>query len=166
MEYLSIFDAPPLQFILLSILQTVTLFAIILLGLKIVGRRVFGENGPQDLVILVLIGEASNLGLSHQEAGYWGSVASVMCILLLGFLCEKVKFIRRFLEGRPIYLYERGALNKTLMEQHMVDEADLDLAAREYGLASYHDFSTMVLEGDGAVTGVVQPHVATIPKKS
>jgi hypothetical protein len=38
----------------------------------------------------------------------------------------------------------------------MVDEADLELDAREYGLASYHDFSTIVLEGDGAVTGVVR----------
>jgi uncharacterized membrane protein YcaP (DUF421 family) len=166
MDYISIVDIPPLKFILLSMLQTVTLFAGILLGLKLVGRRVFGEKGPQDLVILVLIGEASNLGLSHQEAGYWGSVASVMCILLLGFLCEKVKFIRRFLEGRPIFLYERGTLNRTLMEQHMVDEADLELAAREYGLASYHDFSTMVLEGDGAVTGVMHPHALTIPRKS
>jgi uncharacterized membrane protein YcaP (DUF421 family) len=161
MDYISIVDVPPLKFILLSILQTVTLFAGILLGLKLVGRRVFGEKGPQDLVILVLIGEASNLGLSHQEAGYWGSVASVMCILLLGFLCEKVKFVRQFLEGGPIFLYERGTLNRRLMEQHMVDEADLELAAREYGLASYHDFSTMVLEGDGAVTGTVQPRVPT-----
>jgi len=41
----------------------------------------------------------------------------------------------------------------------------LDLAAREYGLASYHDFSTMVLEGDGAVTGVVQAHALRIKKK-
>jgi uncharacterized membrane protein YcaP (DUF421 family) len=166
MEYLSMVDVPPFKFILLSILQTGTLFAGILLGLKLVGRRVFGEKGPQDLVILVLIGEASNLGLSHQEAGYWGSVSSVVCILLLGFLCERVTFIRRFLEGRPIFLYERETLNRTLMEQHMVDEADLDLAAREYGLASYHDFSTMVLEGDGAVTGVVRPHPLTIPKQS
>lgn len=164
MEYVSILEVPPLKFVLLSILQTVTLFAAILLGLKLVGRRVFGESGPQDLVILVLIGEACNSGLSHQEAGYWGSVASVISILLLGLLCEKTKFIRLFLEGRPVFLYEGGSLDRNLMKKHMVDEADLEMAAREYGLASYHDFSTMVLEGDGALTGVVQPHALEILK--
>ena len=126
-----------------------------LLGLKLVGRRVFGEQGPQDLVILILIAEACNSGLNHQGSGYWGSAASVVTILLLAWLCEKTKVIRHFLEGRPGFLYEGGTLDRTLMEKHMVDETDLELAAREYGLASYHDFNTIVLEGDGAVTGVV-----------
>ena len=39
----------------------------------------------------------------------------------------------------------------------MVDETDVEMAGREYGLASYLDFSTLVLEGNGAVTGVVHP---------
>jgi uncharacterized membrane protein YcaP (DUF421 family) len=97
---------------------------------------------------------ASN-GLNHQQAGYWGSAASVITILLLGWMCERTKFIRQFLEGRPLFIYERGALDRTRMEKHMVDESDLESAAREYGLASYHDFSTIVIEGNGAVTGVV-----------
>jgi len=155
MGYISILDVPRAQFILLSILQTVTLFVLVLLGLKLVGRRVFGEKGPQDLVILVLIAEAASSGLNHQGAGYWGSAASVITILLLGWLFEKTKAIRQFIEGRPVFIYERGALDRTLMEKHMVDESDLELAARKYGLASYHDFTTIVLEGDGAVTGVV-----------
>jgi uncharacterized membrane protein YcaP (DUF421 family) len=51
---------PPLKFILLSIFQTVTLFVLVLLELKLVGRRVFGEQGPQDLVILIFIAEVSS----------------------------------------------------------------------------------------------------------
>jgi len=165
MEYVGILDVPPLRFVLLSIVQTFTLFVAVLLGLKVVGRRVFGEKGPQDLVILVLIAEAASSGLNHQGAGYWGSAASVISILLLGWLSEKTKVIRQFIEGRPVFLYERGALDRTLMEKHMVDETDLDSAAREYGLASYHDFTTIVLEGDGAVTGVAGPHALTMRKK-
>ena len=88
-----------------------------------------------------------------------------MTILLLGWLSEKTKVILQFIEGRPVFLYERGTLDRTLMEKHMVDETDLDSAAREYGLASYHDFTTIVLEGDGAVTGVVGPHALKMQKK-
>lgn len=72
MEYVGILDVPPLRFVLLSIVQTFTLFVAVLLGLKVVGRRVFGEKGPQDLVILVLIAEAASSGLNHQGAGYIG----------------------------------------------------------------------------------------------
>jgi uncharacterized membrane protein YcaP (DUF421 family) len=77
----------------------------------------------------------------------------------LGWLSERSKFIRQFLEGRPVFICERGALDRTLMENHMVDESDLQSAAREYGLASYHDFSTIVIEGDGAVIGVVSTRI-------
>ena len=105
MEYIGIIDVPPLRFVLLSVVQTFTLFVAVLLGLKIVGRRVFGEKGPQDLVILVLIAEAASSGLNHQGAGYWGSAASVITVLLLGWLPEKTKVIRQFIEGRPVFLY-------------------------------------------------------------
>ena len=154
MDYVSVFDVPSLKFVLLSILQTTTLFVLVLLGLKLVGRRVFGEQGPQDLVILILIAEASSSGLNHQQAGYWGSAASAITILLLGLMCERTKFVRQFLEGRPVFIYEHGALDRTLMEKHMVDESDLELAAREYGLASYHDFSAIVLEGSRDLSSV------------
>src|SRR5688500_1821390 len=106
MDYIGILDAPPLKAVLLSILQTFTLFVFVLLGLKLVGRRVFGEQGPQDLVILVLIAEACDAGLNHQGAGYWGSILSVGTILLLGFICEKVKIIRQFIGGDPVVLYK------------------------------------------------------------
>ncbi|MEO8047094.1 MAG: hypothetical protein ABI684_07395 [Nitrospirota bacterium] len=114
MEYVGILDVPPLRFVLLSIVQTFTLFVAVLLGLKVVGRRVFGEKGPQDLVILVLIAEAASSGLNHQGAGYWGSAASVMTILLLGWLSEKTKVIRQFIEGRPVFLYDAEPLTGPL----------------------------------------------------
>lgn len=47
MDYPSIFDMPPLMPVFVSILQTLTLFTLVLLGLKLVGRRVFGEQVPQ-----------------------------------------------------------------------------------------------------------------------
>ena len=47
----------------------------------------------------------------------------------------------------------------------MVDETDLDSVAREYGLASYHNFTTIVREGDGGATGVVGPHAFRMQKK-
>lgn len=156
MDYVSIMDMPSLRPILVSMLQTFTIFALVLLGLKLVGRRVFAEQGPQDLITLVLIAEACNSGLSHQKAGYWGSVASVMTILFLGWLCERVTFIRHFLGGEPVPLFENGKLHRKSMEDNMVDESDLEMTAREYGLESYKDFSRIVLEGDGKVTGTVK----------
>jgi len=156
MDYVGIFDKPPMEAVLLSILQAALLFTLVLLGLKLVGRRVFGEQSPQDLVILLLIAEASNLGLSDQRAGFWGTVASVLTILLLGWICERYNKLRRALESDPIVLFRDGHLNRKLLQKHMMDASDLEMAAHEYGLSSYREFEKIILEGDGKLTGVLK----------
>ncbi|HYD18410.1 MAG TPA: YetF domain-containing protein [Patescibacteria group bacterium] len=130
------------------------MFALVLAGLKLVGRRVFGEQSPQDLVILLLIAECCDLGLTHEEAGYWGTVVSVITILFLGWLCERVGLLRKAISSSPVVIYQNGKLERELMEHHMLDESDLHEAARHYGLEKYQEFRIITLEGDGDLTGV------------
>jgi uncharacterized membrane protein YcaP (DUF421 family) len=155
MDYAGIFTVPPPAAVALSVFQTATLFILVLLGLKAVGRRVFGELSPQDLIILLLISEACDLGLTDERAGYWGTVASVVTILLLGWFCEKVEPLRKLLESSPVVIYKNGRLDRRAMKKQMLDESDLATAAREYGLDSYREFETIILEGDGEITGTL-----------
>jgi uncharacterized membrane protein YcaP (DUF421 family) len=165
MEYTSIFDPIPWEAIGHTVIQTFTLYWLLLIGLKLVGRRVFGEMGPQDLIILLLIAEACDLGLANEKAGYWGTIASVLTILVVGGIIERVPFIRKFLEDNAVVLFKDGQLDKRQMRKNLVEEEELEKVAREYGLNSYQDFSTLVLEGDGSITGVIKPEVRELHKK-
>lgn len=153
MSYAGIFTVPPLEAIGVSVLQTTLLFCALLIGLRLIGRRVFAEKGPQDLIIIVLVAEACDLGLTDERAGFWGSVASVLTIFLLGYLSERISFLRHLLSQKPLLLYRDDMLEKDTMEKHMIDEDDLDELAREKGFASYKDFEEIVIEGDGQLTG-------------
>jgi uncharacterized membrane protein YcaP (DUF421 family) len=165
MEYTSIFDAIPWEAVGHTVIQTFTLYWLLLLGLKLVGRRVFGEMGPQDLIILLLIAESCDLGLADEKAGYWGTVASVLTILVVGGIVERVPPIRKFLEDKCVVLFRNGQLDKRLMDKNLVEEEELEKAAREYGLDSYRDFTSLMLEGDGSITGIVKPEARTLHKK-
>lgn len=154
MNYADIFTLPSWEPVAFSVLQTAVIFCVIIAGLKIVGRRVFVQKGPQDLVIIVLVAEACDLGLTHEDAGFWGSIASVATLLSLGYLTEKLSFIRHLLNAPPLALYENDRLRKDIMQQNMVDEGDLDEAARQQGASSYKQFSAMMLEGDGRITAI------------
>lgn len=156
MDYTTIFDPVPWQAIGHTILQTLTLYWLLLLGIKAIGRRIFGEMGPQDLIILLLIAEACDLGLADERAGYWGTIASVLTILATGAMVERVPSLRRALESKAVVLFEDGSLRRGAMKKCLVDEEDLERVAREYGLASYEDFERMMLEGDGGITGVLR----------
>lgn len=153
LEYSSIFDIPPWSAIGLSVLQTLSLYCIILLGLKLAGRRVFAERSPQDLVTIVLVAEACNQGLADQDAGYWGAFASVITIIILGVLTEKVPAIRHILNQSPVVIYDGETLDRRAMKKHSLGEDDLNEAARKQGFDSYRKFARILLEGDGRISG-------------
>lgn len=163
--YTSILNPIPWQAVGVSVLQTVVIYWLLLLGLKAVGRRVFAEMGPHDLVVLMLIAEACNLGLTVQRAGFWGSVGSVVAILFMGAVIERLPSLRLMIGNRPVVLYQHGALQEDTLRRYLVDESDLEQVARMYGLASYEAFDSLTLESDGSITGVVRSGVLRMPRR-
>jgi uncharacterized membrane protein YcaP (DUF421 family) len=156
MDYVSIFDPIPWAEVGHSMIQTLAVYWLLLFGVKAVGRRVFGEMGPQDLIILLLVAEACDLGLADEGAGFWGTVASVLTILATGGLIERVPVLRRLLESAPVVLCRGRQLEREVMRANLVDESDLQQAVHQYGLESYDGFETMTLESDGSITGVLR----------
>lgn len=156
MDYLTIFDAPNWPAVGLSVLQSIVLYLLILIALKLAGRRMFAELGAQDFVVLLLVADASNLGLTHDDAGFWASFFSVITIISLGSFIERIPVLRHLVEGKPLTLYSRGRLYKEVMKKHKVEMSDLEETARVYGLASYKDFQQITLESDGDLTGTVR----------
>lgn len=156
MSYTDIFSEIPLTEVGLSILQTITIYWFILLGLKCAGRRLFAEKGPQDLVILLLIAEACDLGLTHEDAGYWGTIASISTIIIMGSLIERIPPLRDFLDDEKILIFKDGHLDRPLLKKYLLEEKDLEEMAREYGVESYDSFDSVYLEGSGDLTGILK----------
>ena len=155
-DYVSIFDPVPWDAVGRTVLQTVVVYWVVLLGLKMVGRRVFADLAPQDLVILMLVAEACDLGLSDEGAGFWGSLATVVTILAMGGVIERIKPLRAALQNKPAVLYEKGEIKQDVLKRFMVEPENLDQTARVYGLDGYRNFDTITLEGDGSITGTVK----------
>jgi uncharacterized membrane protein YcaP (DUF421 family) len=157
MEYKTMFDAIPWDLVGISMLQSFIIYWIVLFGLKMVGRRVFGELGPQDLIILLLISEASNQGLVHEDAGFWGAIGGALALLITIGLVERIPPLRKKLDDTALTLVEQGRPLTRVMKQNLVEMGDLEKKARDYGMPNYDMFESMMLEGDGSITGVLKP---------
>ncbi|MBK8189169.1 MAG: hypothetical protein IPK79_01815 [Vampirovibrionales bacterium] len=129
----------------ITALQTTVFYWLIIIGLKLAGRRIFGELGPQDLAVLLLISDAANIGLTPSEGGFCSSIGSVCTLMLWGSAIERTPAFRNSLDVPAIALVEDGQVNHQAMRRDRVDEEDLSVAARRYGVSGPECFDRMTL---------------------
>ncbi len=154
--YVTLFDPIPWPAVGISFLQTFIIYWVVLLGLKLLGRRSFGQLGPQELILLLLISEATDLGLTHLDSGFWGSLASVIALLLTVYLVDQIPLLSAFLESSPVVIVEKGQIKTEALQKFQISEKDLNHAAREHGVYDPSQFDLLVLESDGKLAGVLK----------
>jgi uncharacterized membrane protein YcaP (DUF421 family) len=157
MDYPTILDPIPWSEIRIVIIQSFVLYWSVILGLKLVGRRVFGELAPQDIALLLLIAETCDIGLTPEGSGFWGSLFSLITLLVTVGIVERIKPLRELLSAKPINLVKNGEIQTDILKKLLIEEEDLNQTAREYGVSDFHAFEQMCLESGGHITGILKP---------
>src|ERR671925_1678249 len=94
------------------VLRTIAIFFFIFFMTRIIGRRELGSLEPFDLILLVVIGDLVQQGVTQNDYSVTGAFIVVATISLLTVAMSYVNFrvrpLRRVMEGAPIVLLENG----------------------------------------------------------
>src|SRR3954447_10778269 len=96
------------------VLRAIVLFAAVYLLLRVVGRRELAEMEPIDFVLLIVLGDAIQQGLTQDDYSVTGALITITTIaaiqVSLGCLASRSKKVRTVLEGEPVVLVEDGRI--------------------------------------------------------
>jgi uncharacterized membrane protein YcaP (DUF421 family) len=138
------------------VIRTAVIFFVILVMTRAVGRRELSSMEPFDLILLVVIGDLVQQGVTQSDYSLTGAVTVIatMAVLSLStaYLSFRFKRLRPLLEGEPVLLIHDGRLlDKNLRRQRMtVDE--LAGEARQQSIGSLAEVRYAVLESNGRVS--------------
>jgi uncharacterized membrane protein YcaP (DUF421 family) len=127
---------------------------------RLVLRRDVGSIGIADVLLLVLIADASQ----NAMAGGYGSVTEG-CILVgtiagwnyaLDWIAYHWPVVRRLIEPPPLLLVKNGRINRRALRREMVTNDELMAKLREHGYERLEQVKAVRMEGDGEIT--VVPH--------
>src|SRR5689334_1256531 len=143
-------------------LRATFLFLFVYLLTRIMGRRELSSLEPFDLILLIVIGDAIQQGLTQDDYSVTGAliVVGTFAILqvLLSFLSYKFPRLRPAIDGEPIVVVQDGKpLEKNLRRERLTVEEVL-VEARSQQVASIDDIAWAVLETSGKIS--------VIPKQS
>jgi uncharacterized membrane protein YcaP (DUF421 family) len=140
------------------ILRTAVVYSVILIGLRLTGKREIGQMTVFDLVVLLLLANAVQNAMVGPDTSLTGGVLAAIVLLALNTVVAQLRMrwprLRRLVEGTPTLLVLHGEVIPDHMRREGVDQETLEAALREHGVAELEDVEMAVLEIDGSISVV------------
>ena len=148
--------SPGWHILLQILLRTAAIYAVVLIGVRLSGKREVGQMTPFDLTLLLLISNAVQNAMTGPDTSLFGGVVAAGTLLVLNYFVAELsganRRFRRFVQGQPSLLVHDGQVIASHMAKEHVSMDELQRALREHGINSYHDVALAVLEVDGSIS--------------
>jgi uncharacterized membrane protein YcaP (DUF421 family) len=145
------------------VLRAVVLFLFVWFVTRAVGRRELSTLEPFDLILLVVLGDLIQQGVTQNDFSVTGAILAggTMAAMTVLFSYAAFRFPRRvgqILEGDPVILVERGEPLERNLKRNRITMEELAAQARLQQIAHLRDVEWAVLETSG--------QISFIPKRS
>ncbi len=138
------------------IIRAAVAYIILLLAVRLIGRRLASMLAPFDIVVLFLFGGALMSAVLGDDHSMVAAISVVFSIGLMHVSVTKLKrwspWFGRLVDGTPIIVYERGEWHQDRMRGLRMLESDVMTAVRQKGLMRLEQVRYAVVERDGKVS--------------
>jgi uncharacterized membrane protein YcaP (DUF421 family) len=136
--------------------RTTAVYLLVLLGIRLTGKREVGQMTPFDLTLLLLLSNSVQNAMTGNDTSLMGGAVAAVALLTLNYLFAEVSGLnRRFrtlLEGSPTLLIHNGELITAHCAKEHISVDEVHRALREHGVENIQDVALAVLEVDGAIS--------------
>jgi uncharacterized membrane protein YcaP (DUF421 family) len=138
------------------VLRAAFVFAFMLLLTRIIGKRELSSLQPFDLILLIVLGDALQQGLTQDDYSLTGAVLVVgtiavlqVCVSWIGYRFPRS---RPVLEGEPVVIVQDGNVIERNLKRERLTVEEIHEAARKQQIAHLAEIRFAVLETDGEIS--------------
>jgi uncharacterized membrane protein YcaP (DUF421 family) len=146
-----------------SVIRGAAIYIVLLIIMRLSGRRTMAQMTPFDFVLLLIIAETTQQALLGDDFSIINAVVLIVTLIVidigLSYLKEYSPVADKLLDGTPTVLIRDGKLDRRALKRSRMDEDDIMVAARHsQGLEKMSDIKHAVLETDSGIS--------IVPKKT
>lgn len=151
-DKLFIFEVGPINLVI----RAVVVYLVVLLLLRVSGKRQMGQMGATEFVAILLISNAVQNSMNGGDNSLIGGIllAAVLVGLstLIAYLTYKSKLFSGIFEGTPTLLIHKGKLIAKHLASERMSETELRILLRKQGVHRWSEIDTAILEADGTLS--------------
>jgi uncharacterized membrane protein YcaP (DUF421 family) len=138
------------------VLRATVVFLLIWIVTRVAGRRELATMQPFDVILLVVIGDMVQQGVTQGDTSVTGAMLVIFTFTLLTVLFSFVNFrlpkLRPVMEGEPLVLVEDGRVLERNMRRERITRDELAAEARQQQIGDLSDVRFAVLETSGRIS--------------
>ena len=152
------------------VLRAVFVFGFMLLLTRVIGKRELGSLEPFDLILLIVLGDALQQGLTQDDYSLTGAVLVVGTIAVLqvgvSYLTFRFPRPRPVLDGEPLIVIEDGKPIERNLERERLTLEELAEAARREQIAHLADVQWAILETSGQISFIPKKYLQELGERA
>ncbi len=142
--------------------NSIAVYLLLVLLMRLVGKRQLGELEVSELIVTFLISELASQPILDPEVPLWRVFVPILTLMgmevLLSFLSLKSVRFRLLLAGKPALLVSNGRIDQSQMRRNRITPEELAEAVRSQGILDMREVQYAVLETSGRLSIVPMPN--------
>ena len=140
-----------------SVLRAASVYLILLIIMRVAGKRTLAQVTAFDFILLLIIGEATQQALLGEDFSVINAAVVIGTLVLLDIALSVLKQrstkLDRIIDDSPVVIVDNGKLLRDRMDRARIDEQEILVAARElHGLERLEQIKYAVLERSGGIS--------------
>lgn len=154
---------------LITFVRAIILYILVLLVMRIMGKREIGQLQPFELAISVMIADLASTPMADVGVPIFDGIIPILALLVMHLIISAINLrsinIRKIICGKPSILVYRGRIDEKVLKKEKFTINELQERLRGSNVFSLADVEYAILETSGQITVIQKPEKrGTIPE--
>ena len=145
------------------------IYILVLVVMRIMGKREIGQMQPFELVIAIMIADLASVPMSDTGIPITSGIIPILALLLFQLIISimnlKSIFLRKVICGKPRILIYRGKIDEVALKKEKITINELQERLRQKNIFTIGDVEYAILETSGEISVIQKPEKRnTIPE--
>ncbi len=154
---------------LITFVRSIILYIIILIVMRLMGKREIGQLQPFELVIAIMIADLASIPMTEAGIPIWNGIIPILALLIMHLIISIINMksirMREIVCGKPTILIYRGKIDEKALKKERFTINELEERLRGNNISNIGDVEYAILETSGQLTVIQKPNKRnTIPE--
>jgi uncharacterized membrane protein YcaP (DUF421 family) len=156
-----------IQELLFTALRSIALYVIMLIVIRLLGKRTVGNFSAFDLLVALMLGEVVD-EIVYGDVNFGQGITAVFVIAAAKYLTSYLSYssdtLNRILDGAPKILIRNGNIEYQGLKHELVNEKELLASLRLHGISDMREVKLATMEVDGLVSVIKEEWAENLQK--